>query len=290
MLTRRGVLLASGCALFVKSMRANAGAVDQWICTTIDPTPQPGLSIQDYSALSESDLALLRQVVKQFKLTNFGTQLLAERWRPSDGLTPNIGIITLGVAFLDNDPMKVQYVTTIAPKWLDGPTLGSLDTSLKHRIAFKFGVQPRDGQIRITFDPKLGNNSQVGRQNLLVPDGQYTMNIADLEEYVVLHEFGHALGLHHEQASPHTPIKWDEAAIVADLSKPPANWSLSTIRAQVEKKYPSNYACIGDPGFNITSIMIYPIPKAWTKNGFSSPLNENISARDFKCLAAVYRA
>ncbi|HEY1067806.1 MAG TPA: M43 family zinc metalloprotease, partial [Pirellulales bacterium] len=50
---------------------------------------------------------------------------------------------------------------------------------------------------------------------------------------VVLHEFGHALGLIHEHQNPCSQIKWNRDAVIKDLSSPPANWSRDKIQKNV---------------------------------------------------------
>jgi len=35
--------------------------------------------------------------------------------------------------------------------------------------------------------------------------------------------------------------------------------------------------------------MLYPVEKAWTRNGFSSKLNKTVSRGDLSCLARTYR-
>ena len=66
--------------------------------------------------------------------------------------------------------------------------------------------------IRITFDPSAGNWSALGSLAQNVPAAQATMNLgwifdsADehpFEKGVILHEFGHALGLVHEYSGEH---------------------------------------------------------------------------------------
>lgn len=291
MLTRRAFATGACCTAHAGLLRAQESAMKPraWLCTAIDPPPQPGFSVQNYAASTGGHAKDLIRAQAEFKLTDYGTQLLARRWRQSDGLTPNTGVITLGVAFLDSDPASAAIVRSAAPRWLDGPTIGPLNTSLKDRIAFRFDVAPEKAQIRIRFNPALGNNSYIGRVNLDVLKSQHTMNLQNVYDYIVFHEFGHALGLEHEQASPAGTIVWNEQAVINDLSKPPNNWSEDYIRKNVLNRFSSEYACVGDPGFNVNSIMLYQISPTWTKNGFVSPLNTSISERDYKCLAAVYR-
>ena len=103
---------------------------------------------------------------------------------------------------------------------------------------------------------------------------------------MVLHEFGHTLGLIHEHQNPNRPINWNRAAVIADLSGPPNNWDAETIENNIFKRY--------DPGelsstpTDPESIMMYPIPAAWTTDGFSVGLNEDLSATDRDFIREAY--
>ena len=68
-------------------------------------------------------------------------------------------------------------------------------------------TSPAAPLIRITFDPSAGNWSALGSLAQNVPAAQATMNLGwifdsvdeqPFEKGVILHEFGHALGLTHE--------------------------------------------------------------------------------------------
>ena len=84
---------------------------------------------------------------------------------------------------------------------------------------------------------------------------------------VVLHEFGHALGLIHEHQNPENAIVWNRDAVIRDLSGPPNNWSLPVIESNMFEQY-AKAEVLGTP-VDKDSIMMYPIPKNWTSNGFS---------------------
>ena len=117
--------------------------------------------------------------------------------------------------------------------------------------------------------------------------GWLTANSTDDElRRVVLHEFGHALGLIHEHQNPNRAIKWNRAAVIADLSGPPNNWDEATIDNNMFKKYDS--ASLTSTPTDATSIMMYPIPAAWTLDGFSAGLNSGLSGIDKEFIRLAY--
>jgi serralysin len=147
-----------------------------------------------------------------------------------------------------------------------------------------------DTHIRISF-AQPGSWSVLGTHCKLVPKHQPTMNfgwltpastIAELER-VVLHEFGHALGLVHEHQLPAAGIQWDKAAVYADLA---FKWS--------HEKIDQNLFATVDPAeaamtnLDPQSIMLYPIKQSWTTNGFSSGLNTKLSPVDIAFIKTMY--
>ena len=103
---------------------------------------------------------------------------------------------------------------------------------------------------------------------------------------VVLHEFGHALGMIHEHQNPEGGIRWNKPAVIADLSGPPNNWDPATIENNMFKKYDPSQGTY--TSFDPESIMLYPIPAAWTQDGFSSDMNSELSDADKLLLEQVY--
>ncbi|KAF9461763.1 hypothetical protein BDZ94DRAFT_1167173, partial [Collybia nuda] len=119
--------------------------------------------------------------------------------------------------------------------------------------------------IRITFDPKKGSWSYVGNTAKSCVGPAPTMNlgwidddntISKKERGVILHEFGHVLGLMHEHESPARSgiIRLKEKEIIQYYSKN-QGWDEATVRAQVLDVYSkdsvSNYS-----QFDPTSIMM----------------------------------
>lgn len=280
MLNRRQFCVGACCAgaSAGRGPAANAADLEGIVCGTVY-APDVAFSLEAYSAALGLDVARVRATLARFKLTPFGTALLAKRWRKTDGLTPNTGKITLGIHFLDGSSADRSRVMSIAPKWLEG--------ELGNAIAFKFDVPRKKSQVRISFASDGGNTSEVGRDALPVSSSKKTMNLQQTTDRAILHEFGHALGLSHEHAHPKSGIVWTEPVVIAELYAK-YGWSEAKVRANVMNRYSKEYACIGDKSFNRKSIMMYEIPERWTLNGFSSKLTTKISARDRSCVVGIY--
>jgi len=177
------------------------------------------------------------------------------------------------VRFLEGDPDLQRRVREVAEEW----------TKLAN-LTFDFRIGgPTD--IRIAFKQGNGSWSYLGKQCRQIPEPEPTMNYgwltkdSDDDELrrVVLHEFGHALGLIHEHQNPKGGgIDWNRDAVIQDLSGPPNNWDEATIEVNMFKKYSGVTAT----GVGPTSIMMYPIPLSWTRDGTSAGLNKELSQKD----------
>ena len=182
---------------------------------------------------------------------------------------------TIEVSFLDGTDTLKARVKKFATGWL-GPKLANL------KLVFRNDTQ--DTPVRISFEHP-GSWSTVGTTCRQVPAGQPTMNFGWLDgasddeaRRVVLHEFGHALGLIHEHELPENGIQWDKDAVYTDLSGPPNNWSRAVIDFNM-----FTAAIADETNFTKTdpeSIMMYPIPARWTTDGFSVGLNTDLSVTD----------
>ena len=165
---------------------------------------------------------------------------------------------TLRARFLGGTAQQQATVRQFAPQWMQHANL-----------KLQFGDAP-DAEIRIAFADD-GAWSYVGTDARGIPVDQPTMNFGWLDEAVVLHEFGHALGLAHEHQNPDGGIQWNEAAVIAALSGPPNNWDEATIRHNVLNKY--RHDQVNGSEFDRESIMLYSFPAAWTTNGFHTDPN-----------------
>jgi serralysin len=182
---------------------------------------------------------------------------------------------TIAISFLDGTEAQKALVRRFATGWVNG--LANLN--------YSWDAPAKDSDIRISFQHR-GSWSVIGTTAKSVPKNQPTMNFGwltpgvtdDEARRVILHEFGHALGLIHEHQNPVTQIKWNKPAVIADLSGPPNNWDAQTIEHNMFEQYPSNE--IAGTELDWHSIMMYPIPKSWTLDGSSAGLNKDLAQMD----------
>lgn len=152
-----------------------------------------------------------------------------------------------------------------------------------------------ESDIRISFREE-GSYSLVGTDAKYRPVDQNTMNLAfsfwHAPEYMkgtTMHEFGHAIGLHHEHNSPALAYTWNEDQIIAELSGPPYNWDEASIRHNIL----DSLLASGKPlsaffvtAFDPKSIMIYSIPKSWVSAADQAdPERCPDAAADYYCVA-----
>lgn len=190
---------------------------------------------------------------------------------------PNERVIR--VCFMDGPQELWRRIATYANEW----TLAN--TALK----FDFGegdtlreCDPDDGKvshIRVGFD-ETGYWSLVGQDSVHLAS-QYvkSMNLEDFdtappdpEEFrrVVLHEFGHALGFHHEHQNPVSGCEdeFDWEHIYTYLAGPPNNWPKEQVDFNMRRLDQSGLVA---DRFDRDSIMLYTFPPDYFRSGEQSP-------------------
>lgn len=181
---------------------------------------------------------------------------------------------TIRVKFLQGSESQKQFVMTTLREWMNVVNL------------YFARVDSGESEIRVSFDQNDGAWSYLGTDALSISDNEATLNLGWVDKGVVLHEFGHAIGMGHEHQNPKGGIKWNEANVIKDLSRPPNSWDLATIRHNVLDKYSKDKT--NGTEVDINSIMMYPFPASWTIDGYSTPNNSELSVIDKQFMASVY--
>jgi len=103
---------------------------------------------------------------------------------------------------------------------------------------------------------------------------------------VIIHEFGHALGMVHEHQNPKGGIQWNESAVMRYFKGAPNYWNEEQIRFNVMDKYDSSLLNASE--YDPKSIMLYAFPASLTLNGVGTQANSVMSPIDIEWMAKVY--
>jgi hypothetical protein len=174
---------------------------------------------------------------------------------------------TLRITFVSGTAQQRKMVRETADEWTQHANL-----------RFDWVDDP-NAQIRVHFDENDGAWSYVGTDNNQIPKNQPTLNLGWVDKAVILHEFGHMIGLSHEHQNPDGGIQWNEDRVIAELAGPPNYWDEATARHNVLSKYSMNQ--IHGTDFDPDSIMLYAFPGEWTLNlPEGTKANEELSKLD----------
>ncbi|MDX2046134.1 MAG: M12 family metallopeptidase [Chitinophagaceae bacterium] len=198
--------------------------------------------------------------------------------------------LSLGIEFMNGTEFQKRKVQQYVTQWTRA-------TNNKIRFGYRpYDGWPGDREIRITFNAGGGSWSYIGSGARYVRGDEATMNFGWINpqepeesiKQVILHEFGHAIGLVHEHQSPDAKIPWDSAKVYEyyrNTQNPP--WDKEKVDFNVFRRYDAsttNYS-----KYDSLSIMHYSIPEELTKGDFYVPWNSNLSATDTRFIKDMYR-
>lgn len=191
---------------------------------------------------------------------------------------------SLKVYFFNGDSSAWKKVLGIANEW-------SQHCGLNFTLTDKIGLS----DIRISFRTHKGYASYVGSEaDKMIYDTTMFLQDIDLAlnqnkpdaRRIILHEFGHALGLYHELQHPEAEIPWDTVALYSYYESE-YRWPKQRTYSQVLKK-------ISDMSlksrFDTLSIMIYAVPPELTiGKSYKVRWPESLSPTDKQFIGSYYK-
>ncbi len=202
------------------------------------------------------------------------TAYTEKMWTPGE-------IIKYGVIDLNGNPESLKdTVKKYAEIWEDYAN-----------INFEYTEKISEAQVRIGME-KGSSWSYIGRDALLEDSNTKTMNFgwlsgdAELNQRVILHEFGHVLGFVHEHNGPAANINWKKNLVYQYYAQAPNYWSRDMVDQNVMFKYSQILTNYSD--YDENSIMHYQIAPELTTDYHETPFNSNLSPTDKQYAAIFY--
>lgn len=179
---------------------------------------------------------------------------------------------TIYIKFINGSDSQKNTVKNIANTWMKYAN-----------VKFSYVNSNHQANVRISFTGK-GNWSYLGARQLS-SSNTATMNISSVTQRIILHEFGHMLGLIHEHKHPNAGIPWNKPQIYKDY-KNWYGWSEATIKNNLFAVYSHDRLQKGV--YDKYSIMHYSIPNKHTIGNFEVSYNTKISNLDKEFIGKIY--
>lgn len=202
----------------------------------------------------------------------------------------------VSVCFLDGGPTARLYVAEVALRWTEGTGL---------QLDFGPPGSPRGcdraapSNIRVSF-AGLGARSYVGKEARHIPAALPTMNLGQLDlavftphdDSVILHEFGHAIGFHHEHQSPASVCEREFDWDIVYKRMAPLGWNQEKVDRNMRQLEPSTR--YSTTSFDPESVMLYSLNRDFFRNDlpaltcFIAKRNTIICRTDREAAATAY--
>lgn len=190
---------------------------------------------------------------------------------------------TLRIELIGGSEKVRQKVQQYAMVWTEYANIG---------MEFVTGGGDIPADIRVSFEEDGKTWSYLGTRCLDISAPEPTMNFGWLNDKTeetefsrtILHEFGHALGCVHEHQSPFWGIKWDDEQVYDYYAR--FGWTKDDVAKNIFQRYRKKM--VRASKLDRKSIMLYFFSSDFTKNGYSTPYNTELSTMDKQFIAKMY--
>ena len=158
-------------------------------------------------------------------------------------------------------------------------------------LTFEWDVNIKESDVRISFVPSLGAFSELGINCLKISKDQPTMNLGWLDDdatysnpllkgtgIVILHEFGHLLGMIHEHSREDANLDWNKDFVYKQLGAPPNSWSTKDCDEQIFEMVKKQ--SFNGSKYDKKSVMHYYFPTEYFKTSPNLPTVIELSELD----------
>ncbi|HEF4758485.1 TPA: peptidase M12 [Pseudomonas putida] len=190
---------------------------------------------------------------------------------------------TLKIAIFSKDQAFITLIKSAINLWTPHINLN---------IEFVENTETAD--IRISTDKSLnGHWSTIGTDALAMPANVPTMHF-DLVNWaytshvwtgIILHEFGHALGLEHEHQHPDADIDWNTHSVYEECKKN-EGWSQEKTHYNIFRKLKKSKSTSAP--YDQKSIMHYCFSEKFIWNKKAIPFNYTLSEKDISFIRSIY--
>jgi prepilin-type processing-associated H-X9-DG protein len=191
---------------------------------------------------------------------------------------------TLNVSFADGSVEARKAVAEIAGEW-------SKHANVK--LAFFVDAEPPVSHVRVLFDDPNCNSALGTSSQYLIDTGDASMRLCNIDKQVgsewfqrvVLHEFGHALGIEHEHQSPKAKFEWNKPFVYEYYEKT-AGWGAGMVDQWIFRTIDPAYSDSSE--YDPDSVMQYSFPAEFTTSGVAILGGYELSATDKAHIAKMY--